>query len=176
MKKCSSCGVEKPISEFYKHEGNLDGLRNQCINCRNFMVQSWVENHRRQSNKIKRRWVRKHHKKKLEVGRRWKRNNPAKEKNTHLMLKYDITFEIYCSLLEFQKYRCAICGSKTTNAKTKKYLSVDHNHKENIVRGLLCFNCNLLVGFAKDNPQILKAALNYLKAPPFNKFLNERKV
>jgi len=35
---------------------------------------------------------------------------------------------------------CGIC--KKPGAAFKKRLSVDHNHKSNRIRGLLCFRCN----------------------------------
>lgn len=35
---------------------------------------------------------------------------------------------------------CAIC--KKPRSAFKKNLSVDHNHKTNKIRGLLCFSCN----------------------------------
>src|SRR5690348_17132532 len=32
-KKCITCGIEKSISEFYKHIGMSDGLLNKCKDC-----------------------------------------------------------------------------------------------------------------------------------------------
>ena len=36
--------------------------------------------------------------------------------------------------------QCAIC--KKPRSAFKKSLSVDHNHKSNKIRGLLCYKCN----------------------------------
>ena len=33
MKQCSKCNEEKPLEEFYKHSGFLDGRNNRCIVC-----------------------------------------------------------------------------------------------------------------------------------------------
>lgn len=32
-KMCRICGVEKPITEFYKHNHTKDGYRNECKEC-----------------------------------------------------------------------------------------------------------------------------------------------
>ena len=39
---------------------------------------------------------------------------------------------------------------------------VDHDHETGDVRGVLCNPCNIILGKAKDNPDILKNAANYL--------------
>ncbi len=33
MKKCTKCGIEKPLSEFYKNKATKDGKRSRCKNC-----------------------------------------------------------------------------------------------------------------------------------------------
>ena len=34
MKKCTKCGIEKPLSEFHKHKNTKDGHRYDCKACR----------------------------------------------------------------------------------------------------------------------------------------------
>jgi hypothetical protein len=53
--------------------------------------------------------------------------------------------------------KCAICG--TSDGK----LCVDHNHTTGEVRGMLCNNCNMAVGFFQDSPLLLKQAIQYLQ-------------
>lgn len=50
---------------------------------------------------------------------------------------------------------CAICQD------TKK-LVLDHCHDKGHVRGVLCTLCNSMLGFARDNPDHLQAAIDYL--------------
>lgn len=50
---------------------------------------------------------------------------------------------------------CVICGAEEN-------LVVDHCHKTNIVRGMLCNHCNRGLGHFKDDPQLLEFARIYL--------------
>ena len=54
---------------------------------------------------------------------------------------------------------CEICGHECHN----QVLSVDHCHKTNEFRGMLCANCNAGLGLFKDNPQALRQAAEYLE-------------
>lgn len=76
--------------------------------------------------------------------------------------KFGITLEQYDSMLKDQDFGCAICGT-TDFGKRRKYFHVDHNHKTGKVRGLLCNNCNAMLGMAKDDSNILESGIKYLK-------------
>lgn len=52
---------------------------------------------------------------------------------------------------------CEICG--TSQGK----MCVDHCHTTSGVRGLLCEQCNFMLGHAKDDISILQKAIQYLK-------------
>lgn len=69
--------------------------------------------------------------------------------------------ELWKKFFNKQKGCCAICGTHQANLKTT--LCVDHNHQTKKIRGLLCNRCNLLLGMAHDNPEILQKAIEYLK-------------
>ena len=51
---------------------------------------------------------------------------------------------------------CEICS-------TECKLVYDHCHKLGHFRGWLCHGCNVMLGFAKDDPEILQKAIEYLK-------------
>ena len=70
------------------------------------------------------------------------------------------TSDEYIQLLKEQLGRCAICNDDYS--ESPKLLHLDHDHKTNKVRGLLCGTCNSLLGMAKDDPLILTAAMVYL--------------
>mgnify|MGYP002345384244 CR=1 FL=1 len=57
---------------------------------------------------------------------------------------------------------CPICFSEKPQINNRKYFLVDHCHKTNKVRGLLCYLCNSMLGKAKDNIDILNNAIKYL--------------
>ena len=57
--------------------------------------------------------------------------------------------------LKKQITSCQICGKKED-------LVVDHNHKTNVVRGILCNHCNRGIGHFLDNESLLELAIKYL--------------
>lgn len=72
--------------------------------------------------------------------------------------KYNLTIVGYNALLLAQDGCCAICRKPPE----KHRLSVDHDHETGRVRGLLCGNCNAMLGHAHDNVQTLELAIKYL--------------
>lgn len=73
---------------------------------------------------------------------------------------YGITEEQYNAMLKKQDYSCAICDFKPRPGDIR--LSVDHSHKNQSIRGLLCRYCNIGLGGLKDSPTLLKRAAQYL--------------
>jgi hypothetical protein len=72
------------------------------------------------------------------------------------------TPELWDKVYEEQKGVCVICGAVAGDSVGRK-LSADHDHSKKIPRGLLCGECNLMLGKAKDNPAILEAGAQYLR-------------
>lgn len=70
--------------------------------------------------------------------------------------KYKLTREQALRFIEQRNRGCQVCGSKARPA-------IDHCHKTSKVRGILCSNCNMAIGFAMDNPEILEALANYIR-------------
>jgi len=73
---------------------------------------------------------------------------------------YGVTPEQYDEMLRQQGHACAICNVDET--QLLKALAVDHDHKTGKVRGLLCINCNVVLGSFKDDVAMLRSALQYL--------------
>jgi len=93
----------------------------------------------------------------------WDAANPEKRKaigrRAHMKEKYGITPEQWDQMLADQDSRCAICR---TDNPGKRSWHVDHDHETGAVRGLLCNHCNLLLGHASDDTDVLLAAIAYL--------------
>lgn len=54
---------------------------------------------------------------------------------------------------------CEVCGGRTVK------MAIDHCHDTNIVRGLLCGNCNTALGLLKENRETILALLAYMERP-----------
>jgi DNA-directed RNA polymerase subunit RPC12/RpoP len=83
----------------------------------------------------------------------------------HLRTRYNITPKQYEAKLISQNYCCAICGKDVIDNirnGAPVALSVDHCHKSEKLRDLLCHQCNSFLGHAKDNIEILQRAIDYL--------------
>lgn len=78
------------------------------------------------------------------------------------LAQYGLTPEEYDEMLVKQCGLCAICGEP--EAIAGRSLSVDHCHRTDSIRSLLCFQCNVLLGNSKDSPELLIKAAAYLRA------------
>lgn len=58
---------------------------------------------------------------------------------------------------------CQIC--KTEISGGNGGWCVDHCHNRGVFRGILCNLCNTLIGFAKDDVNVLKSAIDYILKP-----------
>lgn len=90
------------------------------------------------------------------------RNDPLRQRDWNLRTKYGIGIKDYEELLRAQGSRCAVCAEPhgTTRATT---LHVDHDHRTGQVRGLLCANCNHVLGKVRDDVERLLALALYLE-------------
>ena len=91
----------------------------------------------------------------------WNKKNFDHLRNKKYQEKYGITLEDFEAMEKAQNGLCAICFEPE---KENQVLSVDHDHKTNKVRGLLCGNCNRGIGNLKDSPAVLYRAIEYLNS------------
>jgi hypothetical protein len=93
-----------------------------------------------------------------ECQQRWNEANPDKITTYQLKAKFGITLEAYTQMLVAQGGVCAICGKEPG----KRRLDVDHDHETGKIRGLLCNQCNQMLGYASDSITTLQNGIEYL--------------
>ena len=91
-----------------------------------------------------------------EVNRNWQQNNSLeiRLKRKRLPLEHIEQIKNHNGL-------CDICGNPPDGKWAE--LAIDHCHKEEGFRGLLCSSCNMGIGLFKDDPVILRKAAEYLE-------------
>lgn len=77
---------------------------------------------------------------------------------------YHISKDEYEAFLEKQDFKCCICERlhDPTVSRGKGKLHVDHNHETGKIRGLLCHNCNVVLGLCHEDTYVLAKAISYL--------------
>ena len=96
-----------------------------------------------------------------ESGKQYRETEKGKENARKASIKYSygLFYEDWLKIWEEQDGKCAICEIVFS---TPSHACVDHNHKTNKVRGLLCRKCNAAIGYLNDDPEILIKATEYL--------------
>lgn len=164
MKTCSKCKIERPKSGFYKRKDAKDGLKSSCKVCYNKWRKKYIATP--VGRKAIRNSVRKYSNtpKGREANNKYRATPGAKKvkRNSHLKRNYGITLEQYNDILKDQDYVCAICG--TNKPGDWGVFHVDHCHKTDKVRGLLCGVCNRRLGWYEKNKLNI---FQYLNRPDF---------
>jgi hypothetical protein len=78
--------------------------------------------------------------------------------------KFGLSPSDFSEMVMKQNGACAICGCTDTGSKRTASLNIDHCHETGEVRGLLCHSCNLVLGHAKDNTEVLQRAIDYINS------------
>lgn len=168
MKRCTKCGEEKDESEFHKY-ANSTKPRARCKVCINA-----ANNDRNKKNVVKlsevtREWRANNPGRASEIARAWQLRNPEKYRAIAYRRKFKIEFD---DLWEAQEGLCAACGNPMLRGGVKpESVCVDHdrsccsgqNSCGKCVRGLIHRNCNLVLGYAKDDTDVLRSAITYLE-------------
>lgn len=134
MNLCRICSQLKSENYFYKG-------RKLCKDCHNSATNKWRKENPEKAKIIRAKWYHK---------------NKVYHKEYHLKNEYNVSLELYNKLVKNQDFKCLIC-------KHESVLEVDHCHKTGKIRGLLCHQCNVGLGYFKDNIDNLIAAQKYLE-------------
>jgi hypothetical protein len=140
LKYCPGCKTKKIISSYYTNKASASGVDFYCIKCKKTQADINYDPKKR--------------------ARYYKNLNKEELKNKQLQRKFGISLEYYNQMLVEQNYKCDCCKKNVKD--NKKLLAVDHCHKTNKIRGLLCNNCNAALGFIKEDIEIAQNLINYI--------------
>jgi hypothetical protein len=146
MKRCQHCKETKSHAEFHASARTFDRKDNLCKQCR-------YERHDA--------WRRANPEKAAEAARKWRKDNPERSADHSLKANYGIALGTYSDMVTAQNGKCAICASDKPGGKGRFH--VDHCHDTGEIRGLLCHNCNLGIGYLKHDPRLFDAAKRYVE-------------
>jgi len=136
---CTKCGEIKPESDFHREARNplRNFKRSHCKSCDAIKNVKYV----------------------AQPGMKERKTELKRIHNRRTA--YNFPPELFNERFEEQGQACAIC--KSPDAGGRGAFHADHDHDSSQPRGVLCHNCNVALGNFKDNPEILQAAIEYLK-------------
>ncbi len=144
QKKCSCCKKTFSINYFNVNNGQKDKHDYYCKKC---------------ISEKKKIFRSKYPDKRKNEAKRYRKKYPQKEREDQLKYRYSLSIEEYNNILISQNGRCKICF----DPPNKKPLFVDHNHKTNQIRGLLCPQCNYALGLLKEDEKRMLRMIEYIK-------------
>lgn len=171
-KVCRACGNEKSVDLFYNEGRMADGKASTCKRCMEVYRKAWEA---KNPEKVETYRVRNQlYHKVLYAATKTKR------KIIKRRLQYSLSEEQFISKLASQNGSCEICKTVLDSSSGSKVPHVDHDHNccageracTKCVRGLLCRECNFMLGNAKENVDTLEGAANYLRL--YRKGINEQ--
>lgn len=150
-KTCYLCKKEKSFDNFNFDNQVKDGRSRACKQCR----------------ASERKRLRAIDPEKYDASRKkWRQENKEFYAAWAFKNRHGISKEDVLAIVEEQG-GCKICGTKSPMGDGRWH--VDHDHSccdrkscDNCRRGILCNFCNSMIGFARENEQILENAIKYL--------------
>lgn len=178
LKVCGRCKIPKPLDRFYidpkKKEGRsysckacveeYQSLRplypvsvdvKTCNTCKESKSASSFYRMGKSKDGLR------HYCKECSFLKNKKYRTPDLQRNFHLMRFFKIGLKEWNEMFEAQGKQCKICAARTSKGHGHGFY-IDHDHNTRKIRGILCHSCNALLGFSKDSPEILTAAIKYL--------------
>ena len=179
-KICNICKEEKPLSSFLKIKGKRQG---RCKPCRTeynktqkvrrdkwyrenrerlvVLSKQYVEENKERIAAYKAQWHLENKERMNELSKQNYQNSDRDVlRDRELQKNYGISLVQRNQLLESQGGGCAICGA--VEDITGKELCVDHCHRTEVVRGVLCSLCNTGIGMLGDDSESVEKAFKYL--------------
>lgn len=120
-------------------------------------ARSYYERNKEKMKEYSRNWQRANKEQFQEYSRKWRIKNKERMRDLQAKWNYNLTLGQINEQFEAQHRQCAICKKLMNKPR------IDHCHKTKAFRGILCHNCNVILGLAHDSPEILRNAAIYLE-------------
>lgn len=101
-------------------------------------------------------------KQRIEHTKKMKEREKEQGYRGYLKYRYKMRIDDKERMFIEQKGRCSNIGCQSKLEGRISKIAIDHCHKTEKVRGLLCINCNLALGHVKDDKNRLIGLLIYL--------------
>lgn len=145
-KRCTKCGVIKPLDQFHKRSAAKDGHQPACAACMTAAATAF--------NKANPAYHR-------QKAKEYRLRHPDRHADNNLRWRLGVPWGTYAQMLEAQEGKCAICETADPGARISRF-HVDHDKETGIVRGLLCSRCNTGIGQLRHSKPLLLSAIEYL--------------
>lgn len=173
-KKCKSCEIIKPNSDFHSHKKSKDRLAYICKVCFNKTQIVYRLKYPEKIKQVNRDAYLRKREDRINDAIKWKAKNPEKSKAIKLKFKnnnpdysrfltlkrHGLTTNQFDKMISSCNNSCEICKKIF---KSKPDAKIDHCHTTGKVRGILCGHCNTALGLVNDNDKILLSMIDYLK-------------
>lgn len=140
MRVCPSCNIAKNLADYGIDRNRKDGKNCYCKECVRLKHYSRPKRVKQYDPVKAKLYKNNRNKEQRDLQATAKRDSMLK-------IRYGVSREQYADMFAAQNGACAICRRHQSTMKTA--LAVDHNHLTKKVRGLLCSNCNRILGFLK---------------------------
>ncbi|MGY1662399.1 endonuclease VII domain-containing protein [Geodermatophilus sp. SYSU D00705] len=169
--------MDKPDIDFGKNRSLPDGLSFYCKACNRRRNNAWYRQSRRAAGQEVRdhswvpdgfRWCpacrqaiahedfARSGTKPSGFGSQCKACKAAANSQAYFLRRYGMSREDLQEMRAKQADRCALCGARGPE-------HLDHDHENDFVRALLCQRCNLALGLLRDDPDLMRAAADYVE-------------
>jgi hypothetical protein len=176
-KRCPSCGETKSTAEFGSNRTLGDGLSFYCLVCNRDKSNAHYRKRRAAAGKQVRdlswvpegfRWCptceravpvedyARNSAVPSGFGARCKLCHNAASKEAYWLRQYGMSRESVDEIGAKQSNRCALCAEPEPG-------HLDHDHVNGGVRALLCQRCNFALGLLRDDPDLMRAAADYVE-------------
>lgn len=122
----------------------------------------YLQKHSEENRKKACKWAKDNPKKANIKTKRWADANKEKIQAKRRRQRYGLLQFEFDLMMKNQGNKCALCYEEFGLIYSQRP-TVDHDHKTNKVRGILCDRCNRLLGGVNDDIKLLELAIEYLK-------------